>query len=139
MAPGVRQSGSSTSRPSSPDPHSLLNVYRRLLELRKGSAALQLGSYLGDHSSTDEVFVYLRASSDQVMTVALNFADTEVEVSVESGRVLFSSIEPEAISDMVRPGGSGRRYRLAVMMQPSSGGEIPLCLSCCREMEGTSG
>lgn len=87
--------------------HSLLNVYRRLLRLRKGSAALRLGSYLGHPASTEDVFVYLRESFDEVMTVAVNFGNSPTSVPLGSGKVVFSSNDPdreEEVTDAVRLG-----------------------------------
>ena len=47
------------------DPGSMLNLYRRLLELRRGSTALKLGSFLSHPASTDEVYAYQRISDDE--------------------------------------------------------------------------
>jgi alpha-glucosidase len=73
------------------DENSLLNVYRRLLALRKRSPALRFGSFRSHPASTDEVFVYLRESNTEVMTVALNFGSTVLSMSIGDGRVVFSS------------------------------------------------
>lgn len=86
------------------DPGSLVNMYRRLLRLRKQATALRLGSFLSHPSSTDDVFVYRRESNDEVMTVALNFGDEAATVAVGTGRVVFSSTYPdreEEVSDDV--------------------------------------
>lgn len=84
------------------DENSLLNMYRRLLRLRKRSTALRTGSMVSHTASTDDVYVYQRESGNEVMTVALNFDYAPTTVSVGPGRVVFSSIDPhrnEAIGD----------------------------------------
>lgn len=76
------------------DEGSLLNMYRRLLELRRGSKALRLGSFLTDPASTDEVFVYRRESDDETKTVVLNFSDEPKRVSLSPGRIVFDTHDP---------------------------------------------
>ena len=77
------------------DPSSMLNLYRRLIALRAGSAALRIGSYLTHPSSTEEVLVYRRESDNDTKTVALNLSDEFQEVQIRSGRVLISTIDSE--------------------------------------------
>jgi alpha-glucosidase len=76
------------------DGDSLLNMYRRLLELRRSSPSLRLGAYATAAASNDEVFAYHRSFDTEAMTVALNFTDRPVEVKVEPGTVVFSSHSP---------------------------------------------
>ncbi len=83
------------------DEHSVLSFYRRLLALRKESAALQRGSFLVHPSATEDVFVYRRESDHETATVVLNFADEERSVQMRSGRVLISTVDP-ARSDEFR-------------------------------------
>lgn len=73
------------------DERSHLNMYRRLLALRKRSTALRIGSFQSDEASTDEVFVYRREHEGETLTIAANFSDTEKTVSVAAGSVVFSS------------------------------------------------
>ena len=74
---------------------SLLNMYRRLLALRKGSTALRIGSFHSDEASTDDVFVYRREHEGEALTIAANFSDEEKEVAVRAGSVVFSTHDPE--------------------------------------------
>jgi len=86
------------------DEGSILNMYRRLLRIRKTSTALRRGSLTSLSSSTDDVFVFRREWREELMTVALNFGDNEVSVALGSGRVVFSTIDAardEAIADTV--------------------------------------
>ncbi|MGH8915552.1 MAG: alpha-amylase family glycosyl hydrolase [Acidimicrobiia bacterium] len=89
------------------DPGSLLNLYRRLLDLRRGSTALRRGSFLTHPASTDQVLVYRRESDDETMTVALNFGEEEAAPSVGGCTVVFSTADPvrsERASDSIRLG-----------------------------------
>ncbi|MGC2240215.1 MAG: alpha-amylase family glycosyl hydrolase [Acidimicrobiia bacterium] len=75
-------------------PESLLNLYRRLLGLRRESTALRRGSLLMHPASTDQVLVYRRESDDETMTIAINFSEQTREVAIRSGRVVFSTSDP---------------------------------------------
>jgi alpha-glucosidase len=85
------------------DPGSTLNLYRRLLAVRRDSTALRRGSYLTHPASTNEVLVFRRESDDETMTVALNFGEAESTVPVGAGSVVFSTLDPDR-SDRVREG-----------------------------------
>ena len=76
------------------DPGSMLNLYRRLLGLRRGSTALKLGSFLSHPASTDEVYAYRRVSDDETKTVILNLSRRSQRLSVGVGRVVFSTENP---------------------------------------------
>lgn len=58
----------------SADPTSILNLYRRLLVLRKNTRALQGGSYHPVEGVDPDLFVYLREHPTGRFLVALNFA-----------------------------------------------------------------
>jgi alpha-glucosidase len=74
------------------DPASLFSLYRRLLRLRKGSAALRGGSYRGLRSPRG-VFAYAREADGERVTVGLNFtkAARRVALGDGQGRVLLST------------------------------------------------
>jgi alpha-glucosidase len=76
------------------DEGSMLNLYRRLLALRRGSSALRRGSYLTHPTSSEEVLVYRREADDETVTVALNLSDDPVTVALHSGRVAISTVDP---------------------------------------------
>ena len=73
---------------------SMLNMYRRLLKLRRESSALRRGSFLSHPSSTEDVFTYRRESDHETMTVILNFSGEPRSASVGAGRVVFSTTGP---------------------------------------------
>lgn len=77
------------------DPDSILNMYRRLLALRRESISLRVGSFLAHPSSTDEVLVYRRESDHETTTIALNFSEREQVVPLRRGRVRFSTVRPD--------------------------------------------
>jgi len=77
------------------DRQSILNMYRRLLELRRGSPALRIGSYISHPASTESVLAYGRESDDETATVVLNLSSEHQKVSVGSGDVVFSTHDPD--------------------------------------------
>jgi len=72
------------------DPGSLLNLYRRLIHLRKDNAALATGRLVPLTASSASVAAYLRRESGQAVLVVANLADTAV-----SGVLIGSA--PEAL------------------------------------------
>jgi alpha-glucosidase len=91
------------------DPDSLLHFYRRMLRMRRASAALRAGDYLPLPERSQEVLAFLRRTPAETVLVALNF-------SAAPGRADF----PELAS---------RRPRLLFRSgpeQPVSPGAVPL-------------
>ena len=74
---------------------STLNLYRRLIALRKAHPALRVGSFLSHPSSSGDVFAYRRESDSETMTVVLNFAEEERTIDVGRGELVFSTADPE--------------------------------------------
>jgi alpha-glucosidase len=56
------------------NPHSILNLYRALLTLRKRSPALQVGSYQPVDILPESCFIYQRSAEKEHLLVALNFS-----------------------------------------------------------------
>ncbi|MEE9177800.1 MAG: alpha-amylase family glycosyl hydrolase [Acidimicrobiia bacterium] len=77
------------------DRHSILNMYRHLLELRRGSSALRIGSYVSHPASNELILVYRRESDHETVTAAINFSSDYQEVAVGSGNVVFSTHDPD--------------------------------------------
>ncbi len=63
------------------DPDSMLSLYRRLIWLRKGSPALQWGSYRA-LEAPEGVFAYLREAYGERLLVALNFTGQPLRCDV---------------------------------------------------------
>ena len=72
------------------DPQSMLNLYRRLIELRKTSPALLHGA-VAKVRAEGTVLSYERRTAEQRLAVHLNLGEASQSVAVESGRVLLSS------------------------------------------------
>ena len=74
------------------DPASMLTLYRRLLEVRSTSRALQIGALAVVDSGDPDVFVFQRQSAAETVTVMVNYADGARRVAgVEASEVLVSS------------------------------------------------
>lgn len=86
------------------DPHSLLTLTRRLIELRRSTPALSIGSYHAIADVPDSCFVYLRQSSSQRYLIALNFSGQEQVVKLpEMGnghRLLSTYLDHEEPIDL---------------------------------------
>ena len=72
------------------DPDSMLKLTRRLIEVRKGSEALRVGSYEAIEDLPDTVFAYRRRAAGETVCVYLNFGDQPVRVPAE-GEVLVAT------------------------------------------------
>ena len=58
------------------DPGSLLNFYRRLIDVRRQVPALVLGEYRPLHEATDGYVAFLRSTEAQTVLVVLNYSNT---------------------------------------------------------------
>lgn len=92
-------------------PESTLNLYRRLLGIRRGSEALRSGSCTVHPSTSDNVLVYQRASDNETATVALNFGSTETVVELPSGSVVFSTVDEDR----------QRSFKDSIVLSPTEG------------------
>jgi alpha-glucosidase len=102
----------------SADPGSILQLYRRLIRLRRGSEALRRGAYRSVASPPPGVFAFERAEAPERVLVALNFSDRERAFAIRGmseGRLLLSTRHdrpPEGIS--MRPLELGPREGVVV-------------------------
>ena len=67
------------------DPNSSLNLYRRLLALRRESAAMALGEWQLHNGSDRHCLVYTRRAGSESKLVALNLTDQTREVDQPAG------------------------------------------------------
>lgn len=85
------------------DPASMLSLYRRLIEYRRATPALAVGSYRSV-DAPDACYVYLREYKGQRIVVALNFSEHERTLSLPElgvGRVVLSThLDREEPADM---------------------------------------
>jgi alpha-glucosidase len=66
------------------DPTSLLNLYRRLLELRATSKAIRYGRYTPDYAD-ERVLSFVRETESERLLIALNFTDGTIEFQPKAG------------------------------------------------------
>jgi len=76
------------------DQTSVLALYRRLLELRRGSPALATGAFAWVDGAPDGVLVYRRQAGDESWTVAVNFTSEGRQVEVAGELALTSDGAP---------------------------------------------
>src|ERR1700693_5995072 len=82
------------SRRSRPGPRSILSLYRRLIALRRGHAALCVGRFMALPADHD-VFAFERSDDSVRLLVLLNFAleqrQVQLPADADRARVLFST------------------------------------------------
>jgi alpha-glucosidase len=87
------------------DPWSMLSLYRRLIELRRASPALSVGSYRQEYVD-DDLFIFSRESSDSRVFVALNFSHSQRSLPPGVGdglRMLLSTHLDHGQPGVLRP------------------------------------
>lgn len=88
------------------DPHSMLALYRTLLQLRD-SAALQSGGYAEWQGSNDKLFGYTRHNGHEELFVVLNMSEEVQQCETAmSGEMMFSthaSVEVDGESILLQP------------------------------------
>lgn len=62
------------------DPDSILNYYKKMIQLRKDYPVLVYGSYSPILNSHNQMFCYQRQLENQTMLILLNFSDKKAEV-----------------------------------------------------------
>jgi alpha-glucosidase len=76
------------------DPTSILTLYRRLLQLRRGHSALAIGDYV-PVAMTGDLLAYIRRASDERFLIALNLGEGPYALSLTSlstmGRTVLST------------------------------------------------
>lgn len=73
------------------DEHSMLNLYKSLIHIRKSSPALLSGSY-ESLNSDGNTFSFLRKASIETMLIVLNFSDQPTPITIPySGEIVLST------------------------------------------------
>ena len=92
------------------DHRSMLSLYRALLALRRGFAALHSGA-IGDVRAHEGVLSYTRTLNEERFQVHLNLTSEPRQVLSEHGHILFTSLMDDAgsevVSSLVLEGGEG--------------------------------
>ncbi len=102
------------------DPNSMLRFFRALVELRRASPALTIGTYKGVNAGSSQVLAYLRRHESERILVALNFSDEPCALSLDEytgkARLLLSTRPDRAgevsIEDLLLGGNEGVILRL---------------------------
>ena len=97
------------------DPGSILNLYRRLLEFRKATPALQWGEYEPVDPVPEDCFAFTRLAEDgPTLLVVLNFSSKDRKIGVPeigTGRILISTFldrsEQVDLDDLLLRGDEG--------------------------------
>jgi alpha-glucosidase len=78
------------------EPHSILNLYRRLLRLRKEQSVLQTGLYRAVETNEPSCFAYLRMSEQAHYLILLNFSNQELspklDLNYTNGHIVLSTL-----------------------------------------------
>jgi len=79
------------------DPNSILNFYRRLLNLRKTDPALREGKYIELNASDPNVMSFLRRYKDNTILVVLNMSATKQQPSFDLTVQGLAAVEATAL------------------------------------------
>jgi hypothetical protein len=83
------------------DPDSHLDLYRRLLRVRRGSAALRTGSYRPVDPAPPDCYAFERSEGAERVFVAINFSSEPLSIEAEgiAGRIAVSTHRASARSE----------------------------------------
>lgn len=73
------------------EPDSLLNFYRKAIELRKSLAAVRYGTYKEHFHRSSKLYVYSRESKEQKLLVICSFAENTMRIKIPHGFDLSKS------------------------------------------------
>ena len=87
------------------DPTSVLNFYRRLVEVRNTYTALLDGKFVSYEDLKDDVYIFDRVNKEGTVRIMLNFTDQEVTVNenYEDGMNIILSTEEDHIKGNLKP------------------------------------
>jgi alpha-glucosidase len=89
------------------DPDSILNFYRKVLELRHTDPALLEGRYVPLNKSDSNVLSYLRQYKDEAVLVVLNMSGAQQSVKFDLTREGFGDGKPTTLLTTIKPEPSG--------------------------------
>ena len=86
------------------DVGSMLTLTRRLLDVRRHTAALQHGTYRPFDSAPDGCFIYFREIGEETWLIALNFTSREYSIPIIEGRrgllILSTALDRDGVVDL---------------------------------------
>ncbi|ALM09042.1 oligo-1,6-glucosidase [Sediminicola sp. YIK13] len=81
------------------DPNSVLNHFRRMVELRKNNPVLVYGAYTLLQPEHQEIYAYTRSWKGEKMLVVLNFSEKNSSITLKEAK----SIKEEVINNLQSP------------------------------------
>ena len=87
------------------DPNSILNFYRRILELRREEPALRDGKYVAINPGDPNVFAFVRRLKGEAVLVVLNMSATSHTVPLDLAKVGFPTAENPCVGGKLSPAG----------------------------------
>jgi alpha-glucosidase len=79
------------------DPSSILNLYRKLLRLRRENPALREGEYVALNQSDPHVLCYLRRYKEKAVLVVLNMSSQSQQVKIDFSREGLAGDSPRTL------------------------------------------
>jgi oligo-1,6-glucosidase len=88
-------------------PDSVLNYFRRMIQLRKQCLTLVYGAFELVDENNNQIFAYTRELDNQKLMVVLNFSDTQAtlnaDIDVAKRVILIGNYELASNSNLYRP------------------------------------
>ncbi len=89
------------------DPHSTLNYFRKMVELRKGNKTLIYGKYTLLDKSNPKIYAYTRELDGKKLLVLLNFSDAnataDTGIDVSKAKILINNYNSKSPDGQLRP------------------------------------
>jgi oligo-1,6-glucosidase len=89
------------------DDYSVLNYFRKMVQLRKNNQTLIYGTFELVDNENDQIFAYTRQLENEKFLVVLNFSDKSAilntTISVSNENVLISNYEKACINNSYKP------------------------------------
>lgn len=96
------------------NPDSLLNYYKRLLKVRKESAALKEGDYIALHETAQDYAAFLRNTAAQIVLVVLNYSEKRIELDFSGSEKMKNKRLRTLFTSAVRSPAEHRSEKLTV-------------------------
>jgi oligo-1,6-glucosidase len=89
------------------DPHSTLNYFRKMVELRKGNKTLIYGKYTLLDKPNPKIYAYTRELDGKKLLVLLNFSDAnataDTGIDVSKAKILINNYNSKSPDGQLRP------------------------------------
>ena len=89
------------------DPGSVLNYFKRMVQLRKDNLTLVYGAFELVDENNNQLFAYTRTLDNEQFLIVLNFSDTPAQlkttIQINKDNILISNYEQPCINDNYEP------------------------------------